>query len=84
MLEGVSSEMSEPLTNEVKVVDTSYVSNPSLRLWRWLLIGAEEVRVSSPFLRSRQWLLVGVEEVRVSNPSLKPWQWLMVEAKEVV
>ncbi len=84
MLEGVSFGMSEPLTNEVEVVDTSYISNPSLRLRRWLLVGAEEVRVSSPSLRPRQWLLARAEEVRVSNPSLRPRQWLMVGAEEVV
>ncbi len=84
MLEGVSFGMSEPLTNDVKVVNTNCVSNPSLRLRQRLLVGVEEVRASSSSLRPWQWLLAEAEEVRVSNPSLRPWQWLIMGAEEVV
>lgn len=68
MLEGVTSGMSELLTNDIEVVNTSYISNPSLGSQQWLLVGGKEVRVSNSSLRLWRWLLVGVEEVRVSNP----------------
>lgn len=35
--------MSGPLTKEVEVVDSGYVSHPSLRRRRWLIEGAEEI-----------------------------------------
>ena len=47
MLEDIISGMPEPLTNEIEVVDTNDIFNLYLRLWQWLLIGAEEVRDSS-------------------------------------